>query len=80
MTTQTPKKGCKVLSPYAGRALVNGSTAPDRGTITAVSRGYAYVDFGVGTMLETIRVEDLEPVTELNGNHFKNLFRDKWQS
>lgn len=63
-----PRKNDLVVSPYAGRKLVDGGTAPEHGVVRSVSRGYAYVDFSVGSLLQAIPVSDLRPADKTGGD------------
>jgi hypothetical protein len=59
-----PKKGDKVESGYEGRKLKDGGVAPKYGTIKTVSKGWAYVDFGISSMFTPCLLTDLKPVSK----------------
>ena len=56
----TPRKGDLVESPYAGRELEDGKTAPVWGRIQSVSRqGFAFVNYFGGLYLESVPFDHL---------------------
>jgi len=57
-----PMKGDVVVSPYADRALKGGGKAPSEGKIVTISRGYAYIRFGVGGSLSDWELRYLKRV------------------
>lgn len=61
--TPKPKKGDKVDGGWEGRLLKDGSKAPRYGKIISVSKGYAYVDFGISTMFTPVLLTELKPIS-----------------
>lgn len=58
-----PKKGDKVDGGYEGRALKNGSNMGKYGIIHEVSKGWAYVNYGLGSY-QPILLSDLKPISK----------------
>jgi len=53
----------RIVSPHAGRKLTTGGVAPEYGHVKKVTKGYAYVDFGVSHGSFTpIMIKDLKTV------------------
>lgn len=75
ITEQQPRKGDKIKSPFAGKNLIDGSKAPEYGTIINTSKGMVYVDYGTSksNILEPVPTTDLKHVGKAGG---KNIWSE----
>jgi hypothetical protein len=76
MKTPKPRAGDPVKSPYARRELKTPThrtdglftkavkTAPAMGVIKSVSKGWTYIDYGVGSAFTPVPVEELKWIPE----------------